>query len=71
MKENNIKLHVQDETPIQTSYQLELDISPKHKREDGAYYQSLVGIFICMVELGRIDIYLEVYMILICLAIPK
>ena len=43
-KDNNIKLLVKAETPIQTSYQPELNISPEIKSEDGAYYQYIIGI---------------------------
>ena len=55
---------MRSETPIQTSYRPELDISPENKSEDGAYHQSLTGILIWMVEIIMIDIFLEVSMML-------
>ena len=71
MNENNIKLPLKIMTPIQTSYQPDLDISLELKSEDGAYYQLLVGILIWMLELGRINICLEVSMIFIHLVLPQ
>ena len=50
------------ETPIQTSYQPELNISPEIKSEDGAYFHFLSGILIWILELGRIYICLEISM---------
>ena len=38
LKDKNIKINVKDETPIQISYQPDLDISLELKSEDGAYY---------------------------------
>ena len=59
------------EIPIQTSYQPTIDISPELKSKDGAYYQYLIGILIWMVELGRIDVYPEFYMISIHLSLTR
>ena len=50
-------------TPIPTSYSPELDITPELISTDDAYYQSLVGILLWIVELGRVDICLEVSLI--------
>ena len=62
LKENNNKLPVKAETPIQTSYHPEIDISLGIKSEDGSYYQWLIGILRWMAELGRINICLKIYM---------
>ena len=50
-------------TPIPNSYSPELDINPELISTDAAYYQSLVGILRWIVELGRVDIFLEVSLI--------
>jgi hypothetical protein len=47
-------------TPMQTNYQPELGISPILDPEQANYYMSLVGILCWAVELGRIDIYIDV-----------
>ncbi len=42
--------------PFPTDYRPELDVSPELPPEHASYYQSLMGIFWWMIELGRIDI---------------
>ena len=54
------KLPTKAETPIQTVYRPELDVSPELNPTDAAYYQSLIGILRWIVEMGRIDIGFEV-----------
>ena len=46
-------------TPIPTSYIPELDITPELISIDAVYYQSLVGILLWIVELGRVEMFLE------------
>ena len=58
-------------TPIPTSYSPELDITPEQISTDAAYYQSLVGILLWIVELGRVDICLEVSLMSPHLALPR
>ena len=36
-----------------------------------AYYQLLIGVLLQIVELGRVDIYIEVSMMSLCLAFPR
>ncbi len=50
------KLPTKAETPMQTSYRPELDVSPELEPTEAAYYQSLIGVLRWMVELGRVDI---------------
>ena len=57
-------------TPIPTSYIPELDITPELISTDDAYYQSLVGILRWIVELGRVDMCLEVSLMSSHLALP-
>ena len=58
-------------TPIPTSYSPELDITPELISTDAAYYQLLVGILRCIVELGRVDICLEVSLMSSHLVLPS
>ena len=58
-------------TPIPTSYSPELDITPELVSMDAAYYQSLVDILRWIVELGRVDICLEVSLVSSHLALPR
>ena len=57
-------------TPIPTSYSPELNITPELISTDAAYYQLLVGILSWIVELGRVDICLEVSLMSSHLALP-
>ena len=59
------------QTPIRTEYRPEIDVSPELIPEDASYYQSLIGILRWMVELGRVDILLEVSMLSSHLALPR
>ena len=59
------------ETPIQSTYRPELDVSPELDAEDASYYQSLIGVLRWIVELGRVDICLEVSMLSSHLALPR
>ena len=58
-------------TPIPTSYSLELNITPELISTDSAYHQSLVGILRWIMELGRVDICLEVSLMTSHLALPR
>jgi hypothetical protein len=65
------KLPSKAETPIQTSFRPELDVSPELNPTNAAYYMSIIGILRWIVELGRIDICLEVSMLSSHLALPR
>ena len=58
-------------TPIPTFYSPEIDITPSLISTDAAYYQSLVGILRWIVELGRVEICLEVSLKSSHLALPS
>ncbi|MFN9980135.1 MAG: hypothetical protein ACK53Y_09490, partial [bacterium] len=45
---------------MQTNYRPELDVSPLLDPEQANYYMSLIGILRWAVELGRLDIYIDV-----------
>ena len=70
-KNSHLKILSKAETPLTTSYRPELDVSPELKPRDSTYYQSLIGILQWIVELGRIDICLEVSMMSSHLAMPR
>ena len=65
------KLSAKADTPIQTSYRPELDVTEELEPQKASYYQSLIGILRWMVELGRVDICLEVSMLSSHLALPR
>ena len=58
-------------TPFTTSYLPELDVSLELNQNEASYYMSLIGIMIWIVELGRVDIWLEISMMSSHIAIPR
>ena len=58
-------------TPLSHGYRPELDISDELGAGEASYYQSLIGILRWMVELGRVDICVEVSMMSSHLALPR
>ena len=70
-KNSHLKIPSKAETPLMTSYRPELDVSPELMPRDSTYYQSLIGILQWIVELGRINICLEVLMMSSHLAMPR
>jgi hypothetical protein len=65
------KMPAKADTPIQTSFRPELDVSPELDAVEASYYQSIIGVLRWMVELGRVDICLEVSMLSSHLALPR
>ena len=63
------KLLAKAETPMQASHRPELDVLPELYYHNTLYYQSLIGVLKWIVELGRVDICLEVLMLLSHLAL--
>ena len=59
-KQDHWKMQKSAKTPMVTSYRPELDVSPVLSPHDESYYMSLIGILRWIVELGRVDICLEV-----------
>jgi len=58
-------------TPMQAGYRPELDISPVLGPEQANYFQSLIGILRWAVELGHIDIHIDVALLSSHLAEPR
>ena len=67
----NWKLPKKAETPMQTSYWPELDVSPELNASDAVYYMSLIGVLRWIVELGRVDVCLECSLLSSHLALPR
>jgi hypothetical protein len=68
---SNYCLKGKPSTPMQNGYHPELDVSQILGPEQANYYQSLIGILRWAVELGRIDIYIDVAMLSSHLAEPR
>jgi hypothetical protein len=58
-------------TPLQSGYRPELDVTAELKLEGIRYYQELIGVLRWSIELGRIDIATEVSMLSTHLAMPR
>jgi len=71
LNKSNYCLRGKPTTPMQVGYRPELDVSPVLGPEQANYYQSLIGILRWAVELGRIDIYIDVAMLSSHLAEPR
>ena len=65
------KLPKKSETPLPTSYRPELDVTPELEPTEASFYASLIGMLRWIVELGRIEICLEVSMMSSHLALPR
>ena len=64
------KLPYKVPTPILSGYWPEIDMSPELSKADASFYQTLIGVLHWIVELGRIDIDVEVSMMSSHLALP-
>jgi hypothetical protein len=67
----NWNLPAKAETPMQTSYRPELDVSPELDPVEASYYMSLIGILRWIFELGRLGICLECSMMSSHMAMPR
>ena len=65
------KLPAKSETPLRTPYRPDLDVSPELKPSESAYFQSLIKNLRWIVDMGRIDICLEVSIMSPHLALPR
>eukprot|EP00957_Ditylum_brightwellii_P180786 13772593-Ditylum_brightwellii.AAC.1 len=65
------RIPCQTETPLLQMYRSELDVLPVLNPIEVAYCQSLIGILQWTVELGRVDIFLDVSMISSHLDMPR
>jgi hypothetical protein len=60
LSKNNLCLRGKPSTPMQSNYRPELDVSPSLSPEQANYFSSLIGVLCWAVELGRIDIHIDV-----------
>ena len=58
-------------SPLTTNYALEMDATPELKADDVQYYQELIGLLRWAVDIGRIDILIEVSLMSSYLASPR
>jgi hypothetical protein len=65
------KLKAKAPTPLSNGYRPEIDVSPELESTDASYFHSLIGVLRWMVELGRVDICIEVSMMSSHLALPR
>jgi hypothetical protein len=66
-----LRTRKQSTTPFISTYKPELDVSPELKHEGHRYYQELIGVLRWAIELGRLDILLEVSLLSAFLACPR
>jgi hypothetical protein len=71
LAERNQTLSPKAPTPFSSGYRPELDISPFLNHQDMSWFQNLIGILRWAIELGRIDIHLEVSMLASFLVHPR
>ena len=77
---NNVERHLKSKgqslpkkapAPFEANYRPEIDISAELSSDEANYFQSLIGIVRWIVELGRIDIAVEVSMLSSMMAMPR
>ncbi len=64
------KLPYKAPTPLSSGYRPEIDVSPKLGEADASYFDSLIGVLRWIVELGRVDLDVEVLIMSLHLALP-
>ena len=65
------KLPYKAPTPLSSGYCPEIDVSPEFGEADASYFHSLIGVLRWIVELGRVDLDVEVSMMSSHLALPR
>ena len=71
LKQKDQMLSKKVSSPMSSGYRPELDASPELKAETANYYQSLIGVLRWIIELGRIDIIVEVGLLSRYVAAPR
>lgn len=71
LRQSNQRLPSRCTTPIQSNYRPELDVTAELNITGIRYYQELIGVLRWAIELGRIDIAMEVSMLSTHLALPR
>jgi hypothetical protein len=65
------KLPYKAPTPLSNGYRPEIDVSPELGEKDASHFHSLIGVLQWIVELGRVDLFVEVSMMSLHLALPR
>jgi len=71
LTKKGLKLPYKAPNPLSTDYRPEIDVTPELGEADASYYHTLIGVLRWIVELGRIDIDVEVSMMSSHLALPR
>jgi hypothetical protein len=71
LKKSGQRLQGKPVTPMTPGYRPELDVSPLLEPDQASYYMSLIGILHWAVELGRINIYIDVTLLSSFLVQPR
>ena len=71
LKNMGFKLPGKAETPLWEAFRPELDVASDIGVQEATYYQSIIGVLRWMVEIGRVDIFLEVLMMSSHLALSR
>lgn len=67
----HLNLPKRAKTPLQTSYQPELDVSLDRNPSEASYYMSFIGVLQWTVKLGRVDICLETSVMSSYMVLPR
>ena len=71
LEKMGLRLSSKCSTPFSNGYRLEVDTTPELKSDSVQYYQELVGVLRWAIEIGRVDILLEVSLLSSHLALPR
>jgi hypothetical protein len=71
LAKKGVRLPTKCYTPLPTDYQPELDTTAELKSDGVQYYQEMIGMLRWAVEIGRVDILLEVSLMSTHLAMPR
>ena len=71
LAKKGMKLPYSAPNPLSTDYRPEIDVTPELGEADASYYHCLIGVLRWIVELGRVDIDVEVSMMSSHLALPR
>ena len=71
LEKKGLRLPSKCVTPFTTGYRPEIDTTPELKADGVQYYMELIGVLRWAVEIGRVDIHLEVVLLSSHLAMPR
>ena len=71
LRKKDMKLAARASSPFTTDYSPEIDTTPELNSADASYYMSLIGVLRWMVELGRVDICVEVSLMASHMTLPR